>query len=63
MKSNWSTPEVAFEFESEQVLPHKQRRSKPRKWREIEAFKDRERLRRELSLYDGYDYKDQYDSQ
>ncbi|NRA55290.1 MAG: DUF3545 family protein [Gammaproteobacteria bacterium] len=54
---------MAFEFESEQVLPHKQRRSKPRKWREIEAFKDRERLRRELSLYDGYDYKYEYDSE
>jgi len=55
MKHNWSEIDVILELDSEQPFSPKPRRSNQRKWREIEAIKERGRLRRELARYDQYD--------
>ena len=42
--------------DDERIDQDKSKRSKKRKWREIESVKERQRLKRELSSYDNYNF-------
>ncbi|WP_440874068.1 DUF3545 family protein [Thalassotalea sp. PLHSN55] len=55
--TNWEK-ELEFDELDEQSFNAKKRNAKQRKrkWREIEAFKEQQRIHKEMELYDSYSY-------